>query len=167
LVPSGAFALLFWTGILGVFNFDNGTSLYNKKSLSFIKVLMEQSMCLFCEMPPERVISENVLSYAVRDGFPVTSGHRLIIPKRHAVDYFSLTEAELLACHQLICSERSLALKDDPTIEGFNIGVNAGEVAGQTIFHCHFHLIPRRKGDVADPRGGIRHLIPGKGYYKD
>lgn len=123
-------------------------------------------MCLFCEIPIARVVNENELAYVIRDGFPVTSGHTLIIPKRHAVDYFSLTDDELLACHQLICSERKLAIASDSTIDGFNIGLNAGESAGQTIFHCHFHLIPRRKGDVADPRGGIRHLIPGKGYYK-
>ena len=123
-------------------------------------------MCLFCEIPKERIVNQNDLAYVIRDGFPVTSGHSLIIPKRHAVDYFSLTDVEVMACHELICAERELAITSDSTIDGFNIGLNAGESAGQTIFHCHFHLIPRRKGDVADPRGGIRHLIPGKGYYK-
>lgn len=123
-------------------------------------------MCLFCEIPKERVVSQNELAYVIRDGFPVTKGHSLVIPKRHAVDYFSLTDAEVMACHQLLCSERTLAISSDSTIEGFNIGLNAGEAAGQTVFHCHFHLIPRRKGDVEDPRGGVRHLIPGKGYYK-
>ena len=123
-------------------------------------------MCLFCEIPQERVINQNDLAYAIYDGFPVSQGHSLIIPKRHAVDYFELTNEELIACHELICMERISAISLDPTISGFNIGLNAGEVAGQTIFHCHFHLIPRRKGDVPDPRGGVRHLMPGKGYYK-
>ena len=122
--------------------------------------------CLFCEIPPERIIAENDLSYAIRDGFPVTPLHTLVIPKRHAVNYFDLTEAEVLACNSLIQQLRNSMLKEDSSIDGFNIGMNAGEMAGQTIFHCHIHLIPRRRGDVENPRGGIRHLIPGKGFYQ-
>lgn len=122
--------------------------------------------CLFCEIPLERIIAENELSYAIRDGFPVTPLHTLVIPKRHAVTYFDLTEAEVLACNNLIQQLRISMLKEDTSIDGFNIGMNAGEMAGQTIFHCHIHLIPRRKGDVDNPRGGIRHLIPGKGFYQ-
>ncbi len=123
-------------------------------------------MCLFCEIPAERIVARNNLAYAIHDGFPVTPLHTLIIPKRHAETYFELTEAEILACNQLLSKCRNEILKSDPKVEAFNIGMNAGEVAGQTIFHCHIHLIPRRKGDVENPRGGIRHLIPGKGYYK-
>ncbi len=123
-------------------------------------------MCLFCEIPAERIVARNDLAYAIHDGFPVTPLHTLIIPKRHAETYFELTEAEILACNQLLSKCRNEILKSDPKVEAFNIGMNAGEVAGQTIFHCHIHLIPRRKGDVENPRGGIRHLIPGKGYYK-
>jgi ATP adenylyltransferase len=123
------------------------------------------SSCLFCTIPPERVIATNALAYAIRDGFPVTAGHTLVIPKRHAIDYFDLSQADLLACDSLLRDLRSAILAEDPTVEGFNIGMNAGEVAGQTIFHCHIHLIPRRKGDVENPRGGVRHLIPGKGFY--
>jgi diadenosine tetraphosphate (Ap4A) HIT family hydrolase len=121
--------------------------------------------CLFCEIPSERVTSRNELAYTVSDGFPVTKGHTLVIPRRHVRDYFGLTPQELMACNNLISLARDALLVDDPSVKGFNIGVNAGAVAGQTIFHCHIHLIPRRAGDVADPRGGVRHLIPGKGSY--
>ena len=123
-------------------------------------------MCLFCEIPQGRVLARNDLAYAIHDGFPVTPLHTLIIPKRHVENYFDLADAEILACNRLLSEFRQQILKSDSTVEAFNIGINAGEVAGQTIFHCHIHLIPRRKGDVENPRGGIRHLIPGKGYYK-
>lgn len=121
--------------------------------------------CLFCTIPTERIITENALAYAIRDGFPVTELHTLIIPKRHAEDFFALSDEEILACNQLILEVRRAVLEQDPKVEGFNIGMNAGEVAGQTVFHCHIHVIPRRKGDVQNPRGGVRHTIPGKGYY--
>jgi ATP adenylyltransferase len=123
------------------------------------------SGCLFCEIPRERIILENELAYAIRDGFPVTPLHTLVIPKRHVENYFGLTDLELIACNQLVHLARDQILLQDQTVEGFNIGMNSGVVAGQTIFHCHIHLIPRRPGDVADPRGGVRHLIPGKGAY--
>jgi len=122
--------------------------------------------CLFCEIPNVRVIAKNELAYAIRDGFPVTSLHTLIIPKRHAVTYFDLSDAEILACNQLMQEIKTTILKEDSSVDGFNIGMNAGEAAGQTVFHCHIHLIPRRKGDVENPRGGVRHIIPGKGFYK-
>ena len=121
--------------------------------------------CLFCTIPPERIVAQNALVYAIRDGFPVTPLHTLVIPKRHAEDFFELTEDEILACNQLILEVRQRILDQDPAVQGFNIGMNAGEVAGQTVFHCHIHLIPRRKGDVDNPRGGVRHTIPGKGHY--
>jgi diadenosine tetraphosphate (Ap4A) HIT family hydrolase len=121
--------------------------------------------CLFCDIPPERVIAENDLAYAIRDGFPVTPLHTLIIPKRHAATFFDLREDEILACNRLMQDLRGAILSEDPTVDAFNIGMNAGEAAGQTVFHCHIHLIPRRKGDVENPRGGVRHLIPGKGFY--
>jgi diadenosine tetraphosphate (Ap4A) HIT family hydrolase len=121
--------------------------------------------CLFCLMTPDRIVMSNPLAYAIHDGFPVTKLHSLVIPKRHVATYFDLAADELLACDDLLRKLRISFLSSDPSIEGFNIGLNAGEVAGQTIFHCHFHLIPRRRGDVENPRGGVRHLIPGKGYY--
>lgn len=86
--------------------------------------------------------------------------------KRHAADYFELTQPEVNAINQLIQMQKVALEKLDPTIEAFNIGMNCGEAAGQTVFHCHVHLIPRRKGDVDNPRGGVRHVIPGKGHYK-
>lgn len=116
-------------------------------------------------MPAERVIATNALAYAVRDGFPVTEGHTLVIPKRHVADYFGLFNEEIMACNQLLKELRLSILAQDKTVEGFNIGMNAGAVAGQTVFHCHIHLIPRRKGDVENPRGGVRHTIPGRGFY--
>ena len=121
--------------------------------------------CLFCEIPRARVIESNSLAYAIRDGFPVTALHTLIIPNRHVLDYFSLSPEELLACDDLLKKVKLAIQLEDPSVEGFNIGMNAGEAAGQTIFHCHIHLIPRRFGDVENPRGGVRHLIPGKGFY--
>ena len=121
--------------------------------------------CIFCSIPPERVVGSNALAYAVNDGFPVTEGHALVIPKRHVVDFFGLSDEEVIACNQLLKELRTTILTQDQLVEGFNIGMNAGEVAGQTIFHCHIHLIPRRMGDIENPRGGVRHIIPGKGFY--
>ena len=101
----------------------------------------------------------------IRDGYPVTQYHSLFIPKRHIADYFGLTQAEINAINQLIKRQKKLLDETDPTIDGYNVGINCGESAGQTVFHCHVHLIPRRKGDVENPKGGVRHLIPGKGNY--
>lgn len=125
----------------------------------------KQEGCLFCYLPQERIIAENELAMAVRDGFPVTPMHTLVIPKRHVATYFDLSQSELKACDRLLHETKAAIQGEDPTAEGFNIGMNAGEVAGQTVFHCHIHLIPRRKGDVENPRGGVRHLIPGEGNY--
>lgn len=121
--------------------------------------------CIFCEMPEERVIARNTHAFAIRDGFPVTPGHTLIIPKTHVLDYFELSNDQLLACDDLLREIKQHIQTDDPTVDGFNIGMNAGLSAGQTVFHCHIHLIPRRTGDVENPRGGVRHTIPGKGFY--
>ena len=121
--------------------------------------------CLFCNIPPVRIVLENDLAYAVRDGYPVTEMHSLIIPKRHIQDYFDLTTEELIACDQLIRSLKDEISNSDNSVNGFNIGMNSGETAGQTIFHCHIHLIPRRTGDVDNPRGGVRNVIPGMGNY--
>jgi ATP adenylyltransferase len=123
------------------------------------------SECIFCSGYEDRVFLRNDLAYALWDAFPVTRLHSLIVPHRHAADYFSLTNDELLACNDLLHKASELIKSDDQSVEGFNIGANVGAVAGQTIFHCHFHLIPRRTGDVENPRGGVRHLIPGKGSY--
>lgn len=121
--------------------------------------------CLFCEMPKERVILENELAYAIQDGFPVTPLHSLVIPKRHMDDFFGLSRPELNACDDLLRKLKQRTQVEDKSVVAFNIGMNAGLAAGQTIFHCHIHLIPRRNEDVENPRGGVRHLIPGKGFY--
>jgi diadenosine tetraphosphate (Ap4A) HIT family hydrolase len=122
--------------------------------------------CPFCEMPLSRVILENELAYAIRDGYPVTRLHTLVIPRRHVRDYFGLTRPELNASHRLVEELKTRIEREDQTVAGFNIGMNAGEAAGQTVFHCHIHLIPRRTGDVERPRGGVRHVIPGEGDYR-
>jgi len=124
--------------------------------------------CLFCDIQlneTKRIVEENTLAYVIRDAFAVTEYHSLIIPKRHAKDYFELSQAEINAINQLICSQKLQLEKIDKSIEGYNLGMNCGEVAGQTIFHCHIHLIPRRKNDVKEPKGGVRNVIPGKGIY--
>jgi ATP adenylyltransferase len=121
--------------------------------------------CLFCEVPSSRIVASNELAYAIFDGFPVTELHCLVIPKRHIPDYFSLSHPELKACDNLLREMKTWVISKDPAITGFNVGRNVGADAGQTIFHCHTHLIPRRRGDVANPRGGVRHIIPGKADY--
>jgi ATP adenylyltransferase len=123
------------------------------------------SGCLFCEIPEKRIVLENELAYAVHDGYPVTPLHSLVIPKRHVVDYFGLSRPELNACDSLIKMMREQIQESDSAVSAFNIGMNAGIDAGQSILHCHIHLIPRRNGDVESPRGGVRHTIPGKGQY--
>ena len=122
--------------------------------------------CLFCNVKKSGYTKDNQLAYASYDTYPVSKLHCLIIPKRHIKDYFDLTEEELLACNHLIKNMKDEILKKDPTVEGFNIGTNAGKVSGQSIFHCHFHLIPRRKNDVKNPQGGVRSVIPNKQHYK-
>jgi len=121
--------------------------------------------CIFCNLSKDRILAENELAMLIRDAFPVSNLHSLIIPKRHIETYFDMNLSEVSACNELLIMARTTILDKDNTVEGFNIGINSGEVAGQTIFHCHIHLIPRRKGDVENPRGGIRNVIAGKGFY--
>ena len=116
-------------------------------------------------MDPNRIIGENDLAYTVHDGYPVTELHALIIPKKHAESYFDLTDLERDACYQLMEQFKEVIETEDPAVTGFNIGINNGESAGQTIFHCHIHLIPRRDGDTDNPRGGVRGVIPSKQSY--
>ena len=111
------------------------------------------------------LLGENELAIVFRDLFPVTSLHTLIIPKRHVSEYVDLYQPELNAIYQLINEVRNAILLADDTVEGFNIGTNAGEASGQTVFHCHVHLIPRRRGDTASPRGGVRGVIPNRQAY--
>jgi diadenosine tetraphosphate (Ap4A) HIT family hydrolase len=130
------------------------------------KIYKEQKDgCLFCEMKPNRIIQENNLAYLVEDKYPVTAGHCLVIPKRHFADYFEITQAETNSVQVLMIDAKKRILQKDRTIQGFNLGINNGAVAGQTIPHTHMHLILRRKQDVKNPTGGIRNIIPGKGDY--
>ena len=127
-------------------------------------VSTESRNCRFCSDLSNRVILSNTLAVAIRDAFPVTPLHTLVIPRRHVADYFGLTSEEREACAELLHQLRTDILKEDPGVEGFNIGMNVGEVAGQTLFHSHIHLIPRRKGDAQNPRGGVRLVVPGGGH---
>jgi diadenosine tetraphosphate (Ap4A) HIT family hydrolase len=122
--------------------------------------------CMFCPaMVKHRVVAELDTVLAIPDLNPVTEGHHLIIPKRHSADWFSMTEKERRDTDALIMILRRRILHADPSVTGFNIGVNCGEAAGQSIFHSHVHLIPRRDGDTSQPRGGVRGVIPDKMNY--
>jgi len=124
-----------------------------------------QEGCLFCDTSLDRIIAEDELCIAIEDRYPATPGHMLIIPKRHVADYFDLFQPELNAINRMAQAMRERIQNSDTSVEGFNFGINSGAVAGQTIFHCHIHLIPRRKGDVESPRGGVRGVIPDKQSY--
>ena len=121
--------------------------------------------CIFCKVRREELLFENVLAYSSIDSYPVSKFHILIVPKRHIQDYFDLSAEEVQACHELILKNKEMILKEDPTVKGFNIGTNSGKTAGQSIMHCHIHLIPRRKGDVDNPQGGVRAVIASKQHY--
>ena len=122
--------------------------------------------CIFCKIRKEELQFENQLAYSSIDSYPVSQFHSLIVPKRHVETYFGLTKDEILACNELILKTKEKILKQDSTVKGFNIGTNAGKSAGQSIMHCHIHLIPRREGDVENPQGGVRSVIPKKQHYK-
>ena len=122
--------------------------------------------CWFCDSKKSGIAHENDLAYASYDSYPVSNHHCLIIPKRHIKDYFDMTNDELIACNDLIQIIKNEILSKDINVKGFNIGTNAGKIAGQSIMHCHIHLIPRREGDVDNPQGGVRSVIPSKQHYK-
>ena len=111
----------------------------------------------------EKII-ENENAFAIYDAFPVSKGHVLVIPKRVVAEIFDLNDEEYSSCFNLVKDVKKI-LEEKFKPDGFNIGINNGEKAGQTIFHAHIHVIPRYSGDVDNPRGGIRHVIPGKGDY--
>ncbi len=121
--------------------------------------------CPFCNPDAEReLIVESATAYAIFDKFPVNEGHALIIPKRHCANYFELTFKEQAACMFMLNKVKEIISKRFKP-DGFNIGINIGEKAGQTVHHVHIHLIPRYNGDVDDPRGGVRGVIPNKQRY--
>tara|TARA_Y100000590_G_scaffold315106_1_gene356333 strand:- start:250 stop:651 length:402 start_codon:yes stop_codon:yes gene_type:complete len=121
--------------------------------------------CIFCNTLNKDFVFENDLAFASFDSYPVSNFHSLIIPKKHTENYFDLNNDEILACNDLILKIKNKIQNEDSSVLGFNIGVNSGKVAGQSILHCHIHLIPRRKGDVENPQGGVRGVIPAKQHY--
>ena len=119
--------------------------------------------CLFCT-DPQGVSLGNELAYSARDTYAVSPGHTVVIPRRHVASFFDLRPEEVSACMALINEERKV-LDDAYKPDGYNIGVNIGPAAGQSVFHVHIHIIPRYKGDVENPQGGVRHVIPKRGHY--
>jgi diadenosine tetraphosphate (Ap4A) HIT family hydrolase len=120
--------------------------------------------CPFCSLTPDRIISESEYAITVRDAFPVSKGHALVVTKRHVQSFFELQAIEKAAVLQALDEARE-TITSEYAPDGFNIGINDGEAAGQTVPHLHVHLIPRYKGDSKDPRGGIRWIIPEKAKY--
>lgn len=122
-------------------------------------------VCLFCTISGNEIIIENENAFAKYDNYPVNPGHILIIPKRHFVNYFDSTQKEKLAILDLL-DKCKIILDEKFNPDGYNIGINCGKEAGQTVFHLHIHLIPRYKGDMpGDPKGGVRGVIPDKRIY--
>ena len=120
--------------------------------------------CPFCSISPSRIIDEDDLAFAIRDGFPVSPGHTLIIPRRHVGSFFAISGQERSSLMWLLARARS-ALEREYTPAAYNIGINDGPAAGQTVNHLHIHLIPRYAGDRDDPRGGVRWVLPDKARY--
>lgn len=120
--------------------------------------------CPFCALSQRQMLGENDHALAFYDGFPVSPGHVLVVPRRHCSDFFELSPLEQISCIDLLNQCRALLISERKP-NGFNIGVNVGEAGGQTIFHAHLHLIPRYLGDVENPRGGVRGVIPSKRDY--
>jgi ATP adenylyltransferase len=123
------------------------------------------SKCFFCSIDKKKILIESKLAYAFIDEYPVTRLHCLIVPKRHFASFFSINDDELLEIKKLLVKCKEILLKKDNGIDGFNIGINDGIAAGQSVFHLHVHLIPRRKGDLENPKGGVRGVIPKKRGY--
>jgi diadenosine tetraphosphate (Ap4A) HIT family hydrolase len=121
--------------------------------------------CVFCKLDADRtVLASSSLAFAIYDKFPVNPGHALIIPKRHTANYFDLSVEEQQALFALL-NEVKQQLAENYSPDGFNVGINVGEAAGQTVGHVHIHLIPRYNGDMDNPRGGVRGVIPGRREY--
>lgn len=120
--------------------------------------------CPFCFSEDKRIVLSNSHAVAIYDSFPVSPGHILIIPKRHIASFFEATSDEQIALIELL-KEMQRVVQDERNPDGYNIGINTGEAAGQTIMHLHIHLIPRYVGDMPDPRGGVRWIFPDKAPY--
>ena len=127
--------------------------------------MIQTTSCLFCSLPTGReIIAESATAYAIFDKFPVSKGHALVIPTRHVSNYFDLTLQEQMDC-LILLNEVKAILQKQFNPDGFNVGINIHAAAGQTVPHAHIHLIPRYQGDVQEPRGGVRGVIPGKQTY--
>ena len=126
---------------------------------------MEKNNCIFCSKEKLNIIYEDDVFYVIRDAYPVTKDHTLIILNEHNKTYFDLRDKDYVQLNNIIKFQKESLLERDNSITGFNIGINQGETAGQTVMHLHIHLIPRRKGDIEDPRGGVRGVIPSKQKY--
>jgi diadenosine tetraphosphate (Ap4A) HIT family hydrolase len=120
--------------------------------------------CPFCHLPPERIVLSNAVGWVVRDAYPVSPGHTLVIPRRHMGSFFELSPDERQGLLMLLDEARTL-LQASHQPDGYNIGINDGPTAGQTVPHLHIHLIPRFQGDQEDPRGGVRWILPEKAKY--
>jgi diadenosine tetraphosphate (Ap4A) HIT family hydrolase len=120
--------------------------------------------CQFCTLDPARIVAETEQAIAFRDGYPIAPGHTLVIPRLHAASLFDLPGAVQSAVWETVERVRA-RLADELHPDGFNIGLNDGVAAGQTVMHAHVHVIPRRNGDVRDPRGGVRWVIPDRAAY--
>ena len=125
---------------------------------------MSETPCPFCLPPAEWIVASNELAVAIRDGYPVSPGHTLAIPKRHVASLADITTDEAAALWALLAEARA-QLDAELKPDGYNVGVNDGRAAGQTVMHLHVHLIPRFEGDRADPRGGVRWVMPEKADY--
>ena len=123
----------------------------------------ENKPCPFCNLEREKIL-ETEMSFAIYDGFPVNEGHALIIPKRHTANYFDLSLEEQKDCIELLNRVKGI-VQEKYNPAGFNVGININEAAGQTVPHVHIHLIPRYEGDVEEPRGGVRGVVPDKRKY--
>ena len=119
--------------------------------------------CIFCTLPPNRIVIDLPLVVTIRDAYPVSRGHTLVLPKRHIQSFFDLSEQEREQMFQALTESRMQLLELQP--DGFNIGINDGPAAGQTILHLHLHIIPRYAGDITDPRGGVRWVLPHNARY--
>ncbi|WP_419594662.1 HIT family protein [Thiolapillus sp.] len=126
----------------------------------------DYSGCPFCHLPQKRILLSNAYGIAIRDAYPVSVGHTLILPHRHVASFFEIKPEERMALLDLL-DEARITLDKLNRPEGYNIGINDGITAGQTISHLHIHLIPRYKGDLPDPRGGVRWIFPKKAKYWD
>ena len=124
----------------------------------------KMTICPFCTIEESLVVAQNATAIAFRDAYPVADGHTLVIPREHVSSIFDLSEAKQSQLWQLVAQVRA-ALAKQLTADSFNIGINDGETAGQTVPHAHVHIIPRYQGDVPDPRGGVRWIIPEKAAY--